>query len=76
MGRFAELMHDISRLWEKYASFYLDGIVNTLILALVAILGGAVFYIIRSKKKGSKCIGCPDSGCNGKCSGCNGCDQH
>ena len=47
-----------------------------LILVLMAILGGAVFYIVRSKKKGSKCIGCPDSGCNGKCSGCNGCDQH
>ena len=42
-----------------------------LIVALIAILGGAAFYIARAKKKGSKCIGC-----NGKCSGCSGCDQH
>ncbi len=42
-----------------------------LILALVLILGGAVWYIVRAKKKGRKCIGCPDSGsCSGNCSGC------
>ena len=28
---------------------------------LVAIIGGAVAYIIREKKRGAKCIGCPHS---------------
>jgi len=39
---------------------------------IVLILGLATWYVIRSKKRGKKCIGCPDS-CNcdaGKCSGC------
>lgn len=26
---------------------------------LLAIVGGAIFYIVREKKKGRKCIGCP-----------------
>ena len=39
---------------------------------LVLILGGAVAYICKAKKKGVKCIGCPDSGkCSGNCSGCS-----
>ena len=48
-------------------------------LVLLLIIGGAVAYIIRAKKKGVKCIGCPDSGsCTGHCNGaceagsCNG----
>ena len=42
-------------------------------VALVIILGGAIFYIIRSRKKGIKCIGCPDAkSCSGNCSGCSG----
>ena len=43
------------------------------IAAVVVILVLAIGYVIRSKKKGSACIGCPDrtgSGCSG-CSGCN-----
>ena len=34
-------------------------------VVVVAILAGAVTYIIRSKKKGTRCIGCPyaDSCC-------------
>ena len=42
------------------------------IIAVVAvILGLAVFYICRSKKKGKKCIGCPEGGnCFGGCIGC------
>lgn len=28
---------------------------------LIAIVGLAALYIIRAKKKGNKCIGCPDS---------------
>ena len=48
------------------------------IIAIVLILGGAVFYIVKAKKSGKKCIGCPD-GCScgakgGKTSeGCGGC---
>lgn len=47
-------------------------IVDYVIIALVvAILGFAVWYIRRAKKKGAKCIGCPAGGnCAGGCSGC------
>ncbi len=35
---------------------------------LLAILGAAIWYIVRSKKKGKKCIGCPYSDqCSSKC---------
>ena len=50
-----------------------------LIVVLAAILGGAVAYIVRAKKNGVKCIGCPAGGtCGAKkecssCSGCSGC---
>lgn len=37
-----------------------------LLIVLVVIIGAAVAYIVKSKKSGVKCIGCP-SGCN--CSG-------
>ena len=52
-------------------------------VAIVLIVGGAIAYIVKSKKSGQKCIGCPDSktcssgGCSGKCSGCGGaCGGH
>jgi hypothetical protein len=33
---------------------------NIIIIAvLVIVVGGAVAYIVRAKKKGQKCIGCP-----------------
>lgn len=32
------------------------------ILLIVGIVGGAIYYIVRAKKKGVKCIGCPDRG--------------
>ncbi len=40
---------------------------------IVIVVGLAVFYIIKSKKKGVKCIGCPVAGkcgkqCDGQCS--------
>ena len=42
-----------------------------IIAVVVLILGGVILYLHRAKKKGVKCIGCPDSGtCSGKCSGC------
>ena len=31
-------------------------------LVLAAIIGGAVFYIVKAKKSGQKCIGCPHAG--------------
>lgn len=37
-----------------------------LLLLLLLILGGATAYIIKARKSGQKCIGCP-SGCS--CSG-------
>lgn len=36
--------------------------------AILLIVGGAIFYIVKSKKSGKKCIGCPyaDS-CSSNC---------
>ena len=49
------------------------GAVDYVIIALVAlILGGAAWYVWRAKKKGAKCIGCPESCACGSCSGCCG----
>ena len=57
-----------------------------LVIGIIAlIIGGAVAYIIKAKKSGKKCIGCPDSatcgksGCQSGCSGCSGqchCDDN
>ena len=42
--------------------------------AVLLIIGAALWYIIRAKKHGQKCIGCPDSkACSGNCSACSGC---
>ena len=38
---------------------------------LLIVVGAAVFYIWKEKKKGRKCIGCPSAGC---CSN-KGCDS-
>ena len=49
---------------------------NFVVIAVVAvILGLAVGYIYKAKKRGQKCIGCPDSSaCSGSCGGaCTGC---
>ncbi len=45
-----------------------------LIIVLLAIVGAAIVYIIRAKKSGVRCIGCPSGGnCSGSCSGnCSG----
>lgn len=38
---------------------------NIIIVAVLSVLvGAAVFYILKEKKKGKKCIGCPYSGKN------------
>lgn len=45
-------------------------IVGTIVLVIV---GAAVFYIMKEKKKGVKCIGCPDGArCSGSCGSCGG----
>lgn len=55
------------------------------VLILAVILGGAVRYIYKAKKRGVKCIGCPDAdscascksacGCSSSCSGCASADR-
>lgn len=43
-----------------------------LVAILLAVVGGAAYYIYRAKKNGSKCIGCPDAkSCSGHCAGCS-----
>lgn len=29
---------------------------------LILVIGGAIFYIVKAKKNGAKCIGCPAAG--------------
>lgn len=44
-----------------------------LILVLALAVGGAAAYLIRAKKRGVRCVGCPSGrnrpGCGGRC-GC------
>jgi len=51
------------------------------LIVTVAIAVGAIVYIVRAKKSGKKCIGCPDGcgsakehGCS-SCAHCCGCDK-
>lgn len=64
----------------------IDVVVSAII---VVIVGAALAYIIKSRKNGIKCVGCPDAkscgsgghtkaavsscGCGGSCAGCSGC---
>ena len=41
------------------------------ILVIAGIVGLAGWYVLRAKKKGRKCIGCPDGGCEGGTCGCH-----
>ena len=46
------------------------------IIIIALLIGGASFYIIRAKKRGQKCIGCPDADaktCSGNCASCQIC---
>ena len=52
------------------------------VIVILAVVGGAAAYIIREKKSGRKCIGCPYSGSCGKFKKCDmsekatcGCDK-
>ena len=43
-------------------------------IVVIAIIGGAILYIIKEKKKGTKCIGCAAScSCSSKNSKTGGC---
>ena len=46
MDKFAELIADVGLLWNTYSSFYLKGIRNTLILAVVATLIGCIIRLV------------------------------
>ena len=46
MNKLIELGQDVVLLWSKYSSFYLDGIKNTLILALVATFIGCIIGLV------------------------------
>lgn len=47
------------------------------VLILVALAAAAVRYLVRAKKRGETCVGCPHSKqCGGKCNGhCGDPDQ-
>ena len=39
-----------------------------IILIVAAILAGAIWYVLREKRRGKKCVGCPYAeGCSGGC---------
>ena len=43
---------------------------------IAAAVGLAAGYIYKEKKRGAKCIGCPDAGsCSGNCGSCSGCQK-
>jgi radical SAM protein with 4Fe4S-binding SPASM domain len=43
-----------------------------IVLILLAIATSIIWYLIRARKRGEKCIGCPHAKrCGGKCSGEN-----
>ena len=48
-----------------------------LVLVIVIIVGVALAYIRKEKKRGVRCVGCPDGGiCGGNCSGCGSGDDN
>ena len=54
----------------------MDSIILIAIIALI--VGLAVWYIRKEKRRGVQCVGCPDSKtCSGHCAGCSGhCSAH
>ncbi|MBE6777985.1 MAG: FeoB-associated Cys-rich membrane protein [Ruminococcaceae bacterium] len=38
-----------------------------LVVLVLLILGLAGWYVIRAKRQGRRCIGCPEKGCDGCC---------
>lgn len=47
--------------------------VDLIVVAILLVLvGSAVIYIVKEKKKGTKCIGCPvEGGCGGNGKNCS-----
>lgn len=46
------------------------------IIVILVILGLAIGYIVKQKKNGAKCIGCPSGGsCSSKKCGCCDCSE-
>jgi len=46
------------------------------VIILVVILGLAITYIVKAKKKGVKCIGCPSAcNCSAQKNGCCDCSK-
>ena len=43
-----------------------------LVAVLLIIVGSAAWYVIKAKKSGKKCIGCPEGSCTGHCGSCGG----
>lgn len=48
--------------------------IDLIVIAVVAVtIGLVLWYIHKAKKKGIKCIGCPEGAkCSGGCSSCSG----
>ena len=45
--------------------------INVIVVAIVLVaVGAAARYVIKAKKRGIKCIGCPEGH---QCRGCTGC---
>ena len=46
---------------------------NLIVIAvLVVVIGGAAIYVFKQRKKGVKCIGCPNGNdCSGNCCSCD-----
>ncbi|MBQ8592651.1 MAG: FeoB-associated Cys-rich membrane protein [Lachnospiraceae bacterium] len=48
-----------------------------IVAILLIIIGAAIVYIVKAKKSGAKCIGCPSGGeCSGKKGGVCNCGCH
>lgn len=43
-------------------------------LIVLAVVGAAVMYIVKEKKKGTRCIGCPSAGACAGNKACSCCD--
>ncbi len=39
------------------------------VVVILAIVGISIAYIVNAKRKGVRCVGCPDGGTCGKCNG-------
>ena len=47
-----------------------------IVLILTAVAAGIIWYLVRAKKRGETCIGCPYAKqCGGKCSGSCSCNN-